>query len=955
MRGFDCKYYLATNQDLKSKWKYISFVHYFLFGYYENRYPSLKCEDLELIKKSSLFDEKYYIETNNDISFFRISPIEHFYKKGWKEGRNPSNNFDLLKYSLKYFDIKYFDINPFVHYINWGIINSSRIIMYEKKRLNKHLVLDKYLPILLNLNFGYLDDELSIEKQTKIAVIIDLTKNSCLDNYYYYLKNIPFAYYLIIIYKTTVIDEIPDEIKGLYYLKEIKKFSISDENSKKELFEIFFTNNEKTFTYYCFLNSEFNNENSFGLFDFELHCILGSEVTVHEIIDRLEAANSSINMIAPVFCEASYNIIHSKKQFLKDLDTNFYPVGHNFWTNKEILVRAKNIYLELILAKPSIDFIDGLSVAVTLAAIKEGKDIALVRNKIPHYIKSSFGSECHYKFPLEFNAENTVREYLKKKGKSNKIAIFTAIMGSYDQLILPEVLNPKFDYYYYTDTYEPVNSYGIYNVILTDYYDSNQAKSARFIKTHPHVLLENYDIAVWIDSSILIRGDLNKYIDDTINANLPIGGISHPLRKCIYKEAYACIGSSKDASQIVKKQINIYKKEGYASNNGLVESGLLIYNLKHPKTADILNDWWNEIFEFSKRDQLSFNYVLWKHNCEMYEIFKHSISIRGSIDFGLFGHGVYSKFLSNQKDLPQKVEIPNFYKNSTKKILCKVDVIICIHNAYQDVKDCFDSISVNCEGLFNLIIVDDGSSAETRSLINNYFLGKTNFNVIIHRNTKALGYTKSANIGMKLSTSEMIILLNSDTVVTEKWIEKMRETLFKDDSYGIVGPISNAAGYQSIPSNISSKTQTVINDLPEGYSIDDMNDFCESQSEFYPYPRVGLIHGFCLGFKKDLIDKIGYFDEENFPIGYGDENDFCIRAFKKGYFGVIAIDTYIYHKKSKSFSCDDIRNELMNSGAGALKRKYGKQIISNLIVQINNNPALKKYRDSADTLYKKSK
>jgi len=73
-----------------------------------------------IIKKSGMFDEKFYILTYPDVRKHGIDPVVHYLKAGWKEGRKPNKNFDTKFYMKHYKDIDFNKINPFVHYILYG-------------------------------------------------------------------------------------------------------------------------------------------------------------------------------------------------------------------------------------------------------------------------------------------------------------------------------------------------------------------------------------------------------------------------------------------------------------------------------------------------------------------------------------------------------------------------------------------------------------------------------------------------------------------------------------------------------------------------------------------------------------------------------------------------------------------------------------------------------------------
>jgi GT2 family glycosyltransferase len=170
---------------------------------------------------------------------------------------------------------------------------------------------------------------------------------------------------------------------------------------------------------------------------------------------------------------------------------------------------------------------------------------------------------------------------------------------------------------------------------------------------------------------------------------------------------------------------------------------------------------------------------------------------------------------------------------------------------------------------------------------------------------------------------------------------------------GLVGPMSSAASHQSIPDHKSKNNQTAINKLPNGITEEDMNKYCEEWSAEMPQPLVPLVHGFCLGVTRQLINTIGLFDEDNFPRGYGEENDYCFRAMDAGFGAIIATDTYIFHEKSKSYTDSEKRIALMKRGSDKLRELHGDERVQRAIKTMQNNPALITMREKAAELYDK--
>lgn len=276
----------------------------------------------------------------------------------------------------------------------------------------------------------------------------------------------------------------------------------------------------------------------------------------------------------------------------------------------------------------------------------------------------------------------------------------------------------------------------------------------------------------------------------------------------------------------------------------------------------------------------------------------------------------------------------------TETLRERVDIVVCVHNALEDVKECLTSIVRHTKVDYRLLIVDDGSQPETRDFLQEWV--KEVPAATLLRNETARGYTKAANIGMRASTGDCIILLNSDTIVTPGWVEKLLECANSRKDIGIVGPLSNCASWQSIPEIFDNKGGWAINSVPDGYSLENFSELVEKISE-KAFPSVNFVNGFCYAIKRAVIDAIGWLDEESFPHGYGEENDFSIRARKAGFKLALADHAYVYHSKSKSFG-HERRQELSKQGSTAFKRKHPDINVKALTEEIKNNPALDRLR-----------
>ena len=298
-------------------------------------------------------------------------------------------------------------------------------------------------------------------------------------------------------------------------------------------------------------------------------------------------------------------------------------------------------------------------------------------------------------------------------------------------------------------------------------------------------------------------------------------------------------------------------------------------------------------------------------------------------------HGVSEKLV-----LPARPSIrPNLPNTS-------VDIVVCVHNALADVERCLASVLSRTAIVFRLIVVNDGSSPETTAWLRR--LAARHSVIQLIETDGPLGYTRAANRGLRASSAAHVVLLNSDTIVPRLWVESMLECLLTNDEVGIVGPLSNAASWQSIPERIDEDGGWAVNDLPAGFNVDEYSELVHRTSE-RAFPRVAFLNGFCLLIRREVVRAIGYLDEDAFPRGYGEENDFCIRARAAGFQLAIADQCFVYHAKSRSFG-DETRNLLAEQGRRQLERKHGQEFIEQGTGDLKQNPYLARIRSRVSSL-----
>ncbi len=231
-------------------------------------------------------------------------------------------------------------------------------------------------------------------------------------------------------------------------------------------------------------------------------------------------------------------------------------------------------------------------------------------------------------------------------------------------------------------------------------------------------------------------------------------------------------------------------------------------------------------------------------------------------------------------------------------------IVILTFNQLKYTKECVESISKHTPEPHEIIFVDNGSTDGTVKWLKKLVEENPSYRRI--ENGTNLGFARGCNQGITASKGEYILLLNNDVVVTENWLSGMLECLNSDPGIGIVGPMTNNISGTQKDSNATYKT------------IKDMHTYAKSFREKNQHRRIPLrrIVGFCMLFRRSLVEKIGLLDD-SFGTGNFEDDDYCLRSSLAGYRNIIAGDVFIHHYGSRSF----IGNRIDYGSAMAGNRK----------------------------------
>jgi O-antigen biosynthesis protein len=544
---------------------------------------------------------------------------------------------------------------------------------------------------------------------------------------------------------------------------------------------------------------------------------------------------------------------------------------------------------------------------------------------------------------LAVPAEFALPRIIVKRGELNRsrLVVYTAVFDAYDSLPQPRTHSTDVDYVCFTE--RQIEKPGVWELRSLDYFHQVPRRMARYAKLHPHRYFPDYDWSLWVDGRIVPHIDPLQLLSDNEGKG-ELFAFYHPERNNPFEESEEVIRLNLDQRATVVEQMARYHSIGLDRSTALHETGVLLRRHNSPKVIDQSRIWWTEIERGSTRDQLSFDYSAWRAKLPVAPLAERGINVRNDHRFVCHRHSTTNRaatvWASNfRTTIPPSVITESIAPHDEAD---QVDIVICVHNALDDVIRCIESVERSCEGRERLILVDDGSASETRDWLRNYASQKFSRAVLIRREI-AGGYTIAANVGLRETRAPNVVMLNSDTIVPRTWLKKLHHAAHSAPEIGLVGPLSNAASYQSVPDLTSVGKGFLVNVLPPGISVDDMDAICGSVADGL-YPRVPALNGFCMLIRRSVIERIGLFDEVTFPEGYGEENDFCLRAAEAGFSSVIACDGYVYHAKSRSYT-EERRTELVRKATAAIKAKWSESRLWHASRTLEDHPWLALVRE----------
>lgn len=252
----------------------------------------------------------------------------------------------------------------------------------------------------------------------------------------------------------------------------------------------------------------------------------------------------------------------------------------------------------------------------------------------------------------------------------------------------------------------------------------------------------------------------------------------------------------------------------------------------------------------------------------------------------------------------------------------KISVIVPVYNAKEDVRKCLESIKENFDfSDGEVILADDCSQEETFSYLETEATAYPDKFMLI-RNTENSGFPKTCNNGIARARGEIVVLLNSDTMIPAGFNKKIADCFDSDPQIAVASPIASYSGSYFIP-------------LRDGETPDSMNKKIELLHKPV-YPAIPTAEGFCFCIRRSAIEKYGALDEV-YGKGFNEERDFSFRISQNGLQCVLIDNLYVYHKRHASFGSAE-RKKQLEANDRIFKERWGDLVAKEKDFTKHHNP-----------------
>ena len=672
---------------------------------------------LDFIKKHGCgFDKSWYLKRYKDVAAAGVDPYSHYVKNGRREGRSPN----AIAEAAKHLDAEWYaaeygispDIaSPLLHFFKYGK-SLGRRPSQEFAFPNPH---HRYTEPEYG---GQLDTFLKYDEFTRlpseftpsIAVHMHIFHRDVLQELASYVNNIPEGYTVYISIPVGKFDpnEIRDEVAE--FLSGCKNIVVREfENRGRDIapFVVGFSQDLLKYDLVLHIHSKKTKHNPAyaGWRKYLLHYVAGNQNIVRQIINNFGNDQGLAGFFPPyhptlraqpnwgtnrgVATEISVRLgLPAPPEMCPD-----YPAGSFFWIRPQKYRQLFAGGLSFDDFAPELGQVDGTlahAIERLFGAIPlyQNARVSMQYVDVAYNMTNYYSKTRHARSDGDRTEEIEGYRLKKEERKAGaRIAVATAITGGFDPLALPRILDSDVDYVCFSNS--ELDGYGVFDVRTIPYHNDDPRRVARFAKTNLLHLLPEYDYVVWIDANVQLRCSVHKFVDEVKYSGKLVAGLHHPVRENYLDEADVAIKQKLDDVHIIKSQLDKYALNPRLQDERLIETNFMVF-AANPLTKRFTDQWWSEIENFSRRDQLSINFASLMSGVEIHPFFTDGSSCRDTKFLRMFSHGTAPTPLRSFS----KPEIP-----CEPEKLVQVPDFAALCASSEDATICCDEVRINEENV----------------------------------------------------------------------------------------------------------------------------------------------------------------------------------------------------------------------------------------------------------------
>ena len=202
----------------------------------------------------------------------------------------------------------------------------------------------------------------------------------------------------------------------------------------------------------------------------------------------------------------------------------------------------------------------------------------------------------------------------------SRIAVYTCIIGRYDNLLEPLIAPDNIDYFAITNF--PIPETSRWKWIDADSFEDvkgfSPALTNRFFKINPHKVFPQYKYSIYVDGNFRICSDFTEHVNRM--SKYGFSHFRHSKRTCVFQEAEVCRALKKETDENIDNYISRLQAGGFPKEYGLLACDILVREHNNPVCKSIMEQWWYEFSNYVKRDQLSLPFVLYKNGIKIDDV-----------------------------------------------------------------------------------------------------------------------------------------------------------------------------------------------------------------------------------------------------------------------------------------------------------------------------------------------